>query len=505
MIKKIISVLLIISMSFLLFSCGKPEEPTPTETEEYVLPTQIIDADISLPYISTDSFFPYSARSSLNRDLIPLVYEGLFIPTEDGKGQPQLAVSGKNEGKKVTVKLLSNIKFSDGVQLTSAYIKASFDKAKNNGYYSKALKNIASIATPDNFTVVFTLYNPDALALNVLDFPIIRLSGKKYVGTGKYSIGYLDETPYLQVNTNHKDYNKTWNKQIALYDMAGVSSPVYPFKANEISVYKDDLSDGKYNNLSSVTVSEKMNNLVYVGVNSTWAGSVTSLPWVRQAINIGVNRSGIVASSFLGQGDPVVTPFKNSFYQLNTENLPSTNGEMERAIAILERNGYDQVNGDGVRTNGKNTLRVNILVCTQNQYKVTVAQALKKSLEEIGFGVTITQKKTPKEFTEALKTGHFGLYIGETQLAANCDLSEFFSKNGALSYGVDDEFFAEYSAYKSGVDSTTVFVESFSTEVPFIPLFYRKAVVSVNPNITGVKDGYNIYYDVCNWKVDTNE
>lgn len=505
MIKKIVSVLLIISMVFLLGSCGKPEKPVTSESEDYVLPTQVIDADISLPYISTDSFFPYTAKSSLNRDLIPLIYESLFIPTEDGKGMPQLALSGKNEGKKVTVKLKSNVKFSDGVQFTAAYVKASYDSAKNNVYYTKALKNIASIATPDNFTVVFTLYNPDALALNVLDFPITRLSGKKYVGTGKYGIGYLDETPYLQVNTNHRDYVKGWNKQIALYDMAGVSSPVYPFKANEISVYKDDLSDGKYNNLSSVTVPEKMNNLVFVGVNSTWAGSVTSLPWVRQAINIGVNRSGIVASSFLGQGDPVVTPFRNSFYQLNTENLHGAGGEMERAIAILERNGYTQVNGDGVRTNGKNALRVNILVCTQNQYKLTVAQALKGSLEEIGFGVTITQKKTPKEFTEALKTGHFGLYIGETQLTANCDLSEFFTDDGVLSYGVNEDFFAEYSAYKNGTDSTTVFVESFSTEVPFIPLFYRKSVVSVNPNISGVKAGYNIYADICNWTVDTNE
>ena len=505
MIKKIIAVLLIVSMSLLLFSCGKNEEGLTTETEEYILPTQVIDADISLPYISTDSFFPYSAKSTLNRDLISVIYEGLFTPTEDGKGLPQLAVSGKIEGKKVTVKLLSGVKFSDGVQFTAAYVKASYEKAKNNVYYSQSLKNVASVSTPDNNTVVFTLFNLDAMALNVLDFPIIRLSGKKYIGTGKYSIGYLDETPYLQVNTNHRDYSKSWNKQIALYDMAGVSSPVYPFKANEISVYKDDLSDGQYNNLSSVTVSEKMNNLIYVGVNSQWAGSVTSLQWVRQAINIGINRSGIVAASFLGQGDPVVTPFKSGFYQLNTENLQSVNGETQKAVEILERNGYTQVNANGVRSNGANTLNVNILVCSQNQYKVAVAKAVKSSLEEIGFGATITQKKTPEEFTEALKTGHFGLYIGEIQLTSNCDLSEFFTKSGKINYGIDEEFFAEYSAYRSGADSTTVFVESFSTEVPFIPLFYRKAVVSVNPNVTGANSGTNVYSGVYNWKTDTNK
>ena len=35
---------------------------------------------------------------------------------------------------------------------------------------------------------------------------------------------------------------KEWNEKIALYDMAGVSSPIYPFKANKISVYKNNLS-----------------------------------------------------------------------------------------------------------------------------------------------------------------------------------------------------------------------------------------------------------------------
>ena len=329
MIKKIVSVFLVISMSFLLFSCGKNEDELTTETEEYILPTQIIDADISLPYMSTDSFFPYAAKSSLNRDLIPVIYESLFVPTEDGKGFPQLAVSGKVDGNKVTVKLLTDVKFSDGVKLTAAYVKASYEKAKNNAYYSESLKNVASISVLNENTVVFNLLNPDPMVLNILDFPIIRLSGKKYVGTGKYGIEYLDAIPYLQVNINHRAYSKSWNKQIALYDMAGISSPIYPFKSNEISVYKDDLSDGQYNNLSSETVAEKMNNLVYVGVNSQWAGSITSLKWVRQAINIGINRSSVTAASFLGQGDPVVTPFKNDFYQLNTENLQSVNGETQ--------------------------------------------------------------------------------------------------------------------------------------------------------------------------------
>lgn len=499
--KKFISVVLIVSMLLVLCACDKNENNEPTQTEEYVLPTQIIDADISLPYTSSDKFYPYEAKSSYNRDLIPVMYESLFTPTLDGNALPQLAISGKIEDKKVTVKLQSGVKFTDGVLLTADYVKVSFDKAKSNAYYKAALSNISSVTVKDKYTIVFTLTNPDYMALNILNFPIIRLSGKEYIGSGKYSLEYLDDIPYLQVNVHHRNFKAEWNKQIALHDMAGVSSSVYPFKANEISVYKNDLTSGAYTNLSSKTISQNINNFVYVGVNSKWQGSVTSNKWVRQAINIGIDRSVITASSFLGQGVPTVTPFREQNYRLDLSNIAGVKSETEKAIAILERNGYDKVNDKGYRTNGSNALSVSILVCSQNQYKLHVAEALKKSLTELGFNAYITEKKTTEDFKKALEEGHYGLYIGETVLTDNCNMSEFFTKGGDLSYGVEEEFFSEYSDYRSGKLSTTEFAESLSTNVPIISLFYRKAVISVNPNVTGIDEAGEVYASVCDWKV----
>ncbi len=501
MMKKIISALLVISMLMLLCACGKDKENEPTQKEEYVLPTQIIDADVSLPYTSSDEFYPYAAKSSLNRDLIPVMYESLFTPTLDGNALPQLAVSGKIEGNKVTVKLLSGVKFTDGVLLTADYVKISFDRAKNNAYYKAALRNVTSIEVKDKYTVIFNLASPDYMALNVLDFPIIRLSGKEYIGSGKYSVEYLDNIPYLQVNVHHRDFNAAWNKQIALYDMAGASSPIYPFKANEISVYKNDLSGGKYTNLSSKTISQDINNFVFVGINAKWQGSATSNQWVRQAINIGIDRSAITAASFLGQGTPTVTPFREQNYRLDLKNIVGVKGDPEKAIAILERNGYNKVNDKGFRTNGSNTLSVSILVCSRNQYKMHVAEALKKSLTEIGFNAYITEKKTLTEYKKALEEGHYGLYIGETLMTNNTDMSAFFTKGGSVSYGVDEAFFKEYSNYRKGELSATDFAESLAINVPIISLFYRKAVIAVNPNITGIDETGNIYGSVCNWKV----
>lgn len=504
--KKTVSLFLVLVFIIALSACGKTEKnETTAASEDYVLPTKVINTDISLPYTSAASFDPYATKSTLNRDLLPIMFESLFNSTADGKGKPVLALNGEINEKNVTVKLNQGIKFCDGSEFTSADVKTSFEKAKASSYYKSELSNVASVTATDNYTVVFKLNKADTMALNVLNFPIAKIDGKGYIGTGKYKLAYLEEQPYLAVNEEHSAYKDSWNKEIALYDMAGVSSPVYPFKANKISLYKNDLSSDEYVNISSKTVSQSLNNLVYIGVNSQWSGSVTSVESIRQAINIGIDRTTIAASSFLGQAAATVTPFKSDFYELKDIDIIGANGSLEKALGILDRAGYNQTDSDGVRSNGVSKLDVNIIVCTAKPYKITVAESFKKQLEKLGFGVTINEYTTAKAFNEALKKGHYSFYVGEVQLTSNCDLSGFFTENGALNYGIDSEMYDVYKDYKNSVITTKGFVESFSTEIPFLPLFYRKAVVSVNPNISGASEGDGLYSSVCDWKIQKSD
>ena len=500
--RKVISILLILSLLFAFCSCDGNNNGEETTTEEkYVLPTPVVTSNISLPYTTAAGFNPYKTESSLNRDLLPVMYESLFIATDDGKGKAQLAASGEIDGKSVTVKLLQGIKFSDGGEFISSHVKSSYEKAKNSSFYKDQLSNISSITLIDNFTIKFTLHSADPMALNALNFPITKSDDSSYIGTGKYTFEKSSDATYLQVNENHRDYKKSWNEKIALYDMAGISSPIYPFKANEISVYKNNLTTEEYINLSSETVSVGLNNLVYVGVNSQWAGSVTSIDWVRKAVNIGIDRTIIASSSYLGQGTATVTPFKKDYYELDGMELIGESGNLEKAIGILEQNGYDQVNSEGVRSNGSTALRVDILVCTENPYKLNVAENFKTQLEKLGFGVKIRKYEKSEDFILALEEGHYSFYIGESQLTNNCDLSEFFSKKGKLNYGINEETFEIYSKFKKGENKTKTFIKKFNANVPFIPLFYRNAVVSINPNITGLGDSNSLYSSVCDWEM----
>ncbi len=499
--KKIVSLILVLCFLVGFSACKGDTGDTTETTEGYVLPTPVINADFAFPYTSADKMTPYASESKLNRELIPIMYESLYISDESGKGIRQLSVSEEIEGKNVTVRLNQNVKFSDGTELVASDVKSSLEKAKSNVYYKGALSNVARAIVLDNYTITFELYRKDPFALNVLSFPVVKGDGKESVGTGKYFIDYLGDEPYFSVNKHHRSYNPQWNEQIALYDMSGINGAVYPFKANEISVFSNDLSDGEYTNLSSSTVSLDTNNLVYIGVNSRWAGSVASLAFIRQAINIGIDRKIIAASSFLGQGVATVTPYKNDFYELENMELVGPEGNVEGAIRILEGNGFDKFTDEGIRTNGSAVLRVNILVCTKNKYKLTVAESFKDALEKLGFGVTVTEKKKPKDFKAALKEGHFDFYVGETELTPRYDLSEFFSGGGSLNYGISESAFDLYSSLEKGEITTKQFVEGFSTEVPFLPLFYRKKVVSVNPNVKGTGDKYHFYSSVSDWSL----
>lgn len=499
--KRFISIVLLVSVICTLCSCGSDTENISTTEEPYVLPTTIIDADISLPYTSSDSFDPYTSKSNFNRDLITVLYESLYVQTADGKGRKELAVSETVNGTTVTVDIISGVKFSDGTTLTAHHVKSSYEKASANAYFKDALSNVSSVSVTDDNTIVFNLYYHDDMVLNTLDFPIVYYSGESCFGSGKYSVDYLDEVPFLAVNTSHREYKSSWNKQIALYDMAGISSPIYPFKANEISVYRNDLSGGDYTNLSSATVSEKMNNLVFVGVNSVWAGTVVSNAWFRQVINVGIDRTAIASASFLGQTDAVSAFFREELYTLDGVSRPALSGDTVKAVQILEQNGYTAFNDEGIRTNGTNALKVSILVCNINQYKVDVAEALKASLEALGIGVSIIEKSTVEEYEASLKEGYFDLYIGETQMTSNYDLSEFFAEDGALSYGINESFRNAYVLYNSGENTLDMFVASCNDFVPVVPLFYRKSVVSVNPNITGVDISQSLYDGICDWKL----
>ena len=130
------------------------------------------------------------------------VLEGLTKINMDGSIAPLLAESWSvdPDGKSYTFKLRKGVKFSDGEAFDASDVSFSFERAKAPGSTNKAKKavfdNISRIDTPDPFTVIVVLNQPDGNFLFrmgentavILDPKSAATTATKPIGTGPFKL-----------------------------------------------------------------------------------------------------------------------------------------------------------------------------------------------------------------------------------------------------------------------------------------------------------------------------
>jgi ABC-type transport system substrate-binding protein len=110
-----------------------------------------------------DGFSPSQNRWDTNGLLYAnSVYDPLMAVAEDGTIQPYLAESLTPDPTYGvwTLTLRPGVTFHDGTALTSTVVKHNFDALASSSLTSGAVAGIASVATPDERTVVFRLKSP---------------------------------------------------------------------------------------------------------------------------------------------------------------------------------------------------------------------------------------------------------------------------------------------------------------------------------------------------------
>ncbi|WP_062204073.1 ABC transporter substrate-binding protein [Demequina salsinemoris] len=130
-----------------------------------------LTSDISAPD-------PSSAYDGSEMNLVLAAYEGLVkyqTGVDDAEIVPSLASDWEvsDDGLTYTFTLREGVTFHDGTELTSAAIQPSIDRMLTEGDSGPAylISDVASVDTPDDYTVVFTLDEPNAAFLDYLASP----------------------------------------------------------------------------------------------------------------------------------------------------------------------------------------------------------------------------------------------------------------------------------------------------------------------------------------------
>jgi peptide/nickel transport system substrate-binding protein len=111
-----------------------------------------------------DGFYPPTNHWDTNGFIYAnTVYDPLMATAADGSIQPYLAQSmtANSTFDVWTMTLRPGIKFSDGSPLTSAVVKANYTALASSALTGTALKQVASVTTPDPMTVVYNLTGPN--------------------------------------------------------------------------------------------------------------------------------------------------------------------------------------------------------------------------------------------------------------------------------------------------------------------------------------------------------
>lgn len=480
--------------------------------------------EMSLLYFSGDSFNPYTAKTKHNREIARLLYDPLMKYDNGFKPVYCLAKKAKIDGNVCTV-TLKDAYFTDKTPVTAADVVYSYNAArKSKTVYGAALYEVADISASGK-TVTFTLKNADPKFLNLIGFPIIKSGSddKKNsdgveiapVGSGRY---YPSKDSDLLLRNNNYHGAKSEIAKIHLIDAPDEASASHYVEVGAADMYYADESMQNIARMSGKRADINTNNFVYIGINSAY-GQLAS-GFVRYALSAAIDRTEICHSAYYDNATPASGFFNPALKDTSAVQSLKTVSDIQITVENLEKIGYNKLKGGYYCNNAGNHLSFTLLVNSDNPSRTAAANLIAGHCKAAGIEIKVV-KRSYKEYKAALKSRSFQLYLGEVKVLPNFDMENLVVADGSVAYGVgkpkpektdgeddkadetasdtpentDEAYNGEkvnaavcaemIKKYKSGKCSLSDLAGAFLTEMPQIPVCYRKGMLFYTSRIDG--------------------
>ena len=421
-----------------------PEEPVPAEPAETAPEPDETPVEsssplsVSLCYESTDSFHPLTAKTSVNQQLLGLIYEGLFSVNPDGRAEGRLCTNYEvsSDGGTYTLYLRRGVTMHDGKLMTPQDVIASLKAAKKSSRYSYRLRHIRSILSVQNHAVTIELDTAYENLPLLLDVPIMReddIEGTSPAGTG----------PYTHSGKRLNRFSDYWQgsdavyygKFIRLYRASSTSEICAAFTDSKITLAVVDPNGANgptYHSVSDL-YAQPTYQLQYLGFNLD--SDMFKSDILRSAISFIIDRDSLVAELCSSFASPAVLPCDPASRNYDRVLAQRFSYDPDKYIARLEAAKLFDFNGDGVLDtfpdDPKTEARGTLVVQAGYPERLRMAQRISDELQ--GHGIELNIKAlNSSEYRRALRNGNYDLYLGETALPPDGDLSAFFDPVSSL-------------------------------------------------------------------------
>ena len=365
---------------------------TALTTSAFVVPLQAAELRMAWSQDAT-GLDPHKQTAFSSLRLLELIYEPLVMLNADLDVVPAVAESWafSDDGLTLTFNIDPAQKFSTGEAVTSADVKASFERLLDEETGASARSNftsIESIDTPDDATVVFNLTQQDAPILvamattNAAIAPASELAkpdfGNNPIGSGPF---VLDEW-----QPNAKDVlsaNPYWAGGETGVD--GITISVLPDETAILASLRAGqtdfalLNDPLVATLVPMEANLQLNRVAGLSYNvlqlNPSRAPMDSLQ-VRQAMSCAVNRQEILDTASLGEGK-VTGPLTMPAYANDPSSLFCYEQDLDKAKALMAEAGIDGFEATVIAATGEPPVAS------------AEAQVLQSQLAEIGIKLDI--------------------------------------------------------------------------------------------------------------------
>ena len=476
--KRILAFCLIVCLFCALFAGCATEEapyiPTGNALDSNTLattPPDKAEQELTLIYYPDRSLNPYTATDYTNRVLMSLMYQGLFSVDRDYNVEPVLCQSySVSPDMKTYTFYLVKAWFADGTAVTAQDVVQSLSAARYGTYYAGRFQHIESVYASGD-AVVIELDTPFENLPILLDIPVVKageVSAEVPLGTGPYQWEALATGVRLR-------------RQAAWWCSAKcvVTAPTIALKeAESINQIRDTFEFGNLDLVCADPGAETYADyrcdyeiwdcdtgiFLYLVCNTdSWMFHDSSL---RKALTHAIDRAALVEEFYRG------------FAAAAT--LPADPGAPGYNQALASRYSYDSEAFTAAMTNAEvpEEETAVLAVNASDTLRVRVARRIAEDLAQYGLKVRV-EEVPGKEFAEYLEEGKFDLYLGQTKLSPNMDLSAFFEEDGDLCYGglTDAALYAMNQEALANSGNLYNLHEQIMEEGNLIPLLFRSYAV----------------------------
>lgn len=421
-------------MMGMLSGCDGGEEPyVPTgnalyeegETEPTEAP--VTEEQVSMPYYADRSLNPYECTDYVNKSLLPLLYQGLFATDSEYQSWPILCDSYQvSWDMKTYTFTLAQATFSDGTPVTPEDVEASLKAAGNGTVYKGRFRQVEHIQVTEEGKLELQLKVPCENLPLLLDVPIVKaaeVEAAMPLGTGPY-VFVPGTQARLQRRTNWWcDGQVPVTAERIQLTAAGTPAQLRDaFEFSNLSMVTTDPGSDSYADFhSDYELWESENGIfLYLGINQN--SEVLSQPDIRRGLLRAVDRESIVSEIYRGFATAASLPASPDFPGYNASLASQYDYDRSKLIQAVASN------------RDVAAAALTLLVNSDDGLRVRVAHRLAQDLTGYGLNVRVSEK-AGEEYTKALNKGEFDVYLGQTRLSPNMDLTAFFEERGSLSVG----------------------------------------------------------------------